>query len=1043
MGFLVEGLRAEGIDAFGIDISDYAIDQVHESVQEYCWQGSIVDPFPQDYDLIVCIEVLEHLKPEETEKAIENICNHTDEILFSSTPFDYKEATHYNVRPPEFWAKKFAQHGFVRDVDYDASYITPWATKFSRSTAPMHRVISDYERRFFLLWKENNDLRELINEMRSNLSKMQEESAGHQQRALQAEGQLRPLQTENQRLLEKVDALEGDIETLKSTTQEKEQRLKTVIELKDNELAELQEGYKLLEQSRVTLTQSLSELKSQLSMARFQIRELSKAVQKLEERNHSLDQRWASLESTRAWRVINLYWNAKSKLFPPDTFRGRVYRSIVNRFGPVRDESESKIQVSDPKVSAGPLGRQASQTESTTPPSELPRELLKAKERYKPRVPVPHHQEDVDIVICVHNALEDVRRCLESIIRSTEPPYQIILVDDGSDDETRQFLEEFAPAQNAILVRNADARGYTVAANQGLEISNANFVVLLNSDVVVTRHWLDQMIACAESDDDIGIVGPMSNTASWQSIPELFNTEGDWAPNPLPEGATLEQAAKILRMYSGRTYPQISFLNGFCLLIKRAVISQVGSLDEQTFAEGYGEENDYCIRALKAGWKLAVADDTYLFHAQSRSYSHERRMVLTDRGNKLLAAKHGQEIINQGADTCRSDRVIQGVRARARVQFEREDAVANGLRMWEGKKIYFLLPIAEPGGGGHVVLQEAKAMQRMGVDVRLLNLLDFKSAFESGHPELEIPIEYIESIDEIYTQNLSADAAIATVYHSVRWIRAFQDSNPGVVPGYYIQDYEPNFFPPDSTEYRNARDSYTLFPDMVLLTKTSWTRQKLFKELNIDAVVVGPSVQLDIFQPRKQILSRGGDAPVRIAAMVRPSTPRRQPGLTVRILREIESKYGKKVEIFLFGARPDDEDYKSLKPGRNWHHLGIIDRYQLAALFNEVDIFMDLSSYQAMGLSALEAMASGAGVIVPAAGGATEFAQQNHNAIVVDTGQPDVCVSALDKLIAEPSLLQAIRQTSMFDVCQYSPEIAAYNILAALFPAIHNDGVDE
>jgi hypothetical protein len=82
-------------------------------------------------------------------------------------------------------------------------------------------------------------------------------------------------------------------------------------------------------------------------------------------------------------------------------------------------------------------------------------------------------------------------------------------------------------------------------------------------------------------------------------------------------------------------------------------------------------------------------------------------------------------------------------------------------------------------------------------------------------------------------------------------------------------------------------------------------------------------------------------------------------------------------------------------------------------------------------------------VIVPAAGGATEFAQQNHNAIVVDTGQPDVCVSALDKLIAEPSLLQAIRQTSMFDVCQYSPEIAAYNILAALFPAIHNDGVDE
>ena len=73
------------------------------------------------------------------------------------------------------------------------------------------------------------------------------------------------------------------------------------------------------------------------------------------------------------------------------------------------------------------------------------------------------------------------------------------------------------------------------------------------------------------------------------------------------------------------------FLNGFCLLIRRAVLEGVGLFDEANFGEGYGEENDYCLRARNAGWTLALADDTYIYHAQSRSYNPERRKNLSDR----------------------------------------------------------------------------------------------------------------------------------------------------------------------------------------------------------------------------------------------------------------------------------------------------------------------------------------------------------------------------------------------------------------------------
>jgi SAM-dependent methyltransferase len=160
MGFMVEFLRKHGVDAWGIDISEYAIQKVHPDIQPYCQVGSILEAFSQPhYDLIVCIEVLEHLKPPETEQAIANLCQHTDDILFSSTPYDYQEATHFNVRPPEYWAESFARHGFLRDVDFDASFITPWAMRLVRKDVPLVRLVHDYERRFVPLWKENADLR--------------------------------------------------------------------------------------------------------------------------------------------------------------------------------------------------------------------------------------------------------------------------------------------------------------------------------------------------------------------------------------------------------------------------------------------------------------------------------------------------------------------------------------------------------------------------------------------------------------------------------------------------------------------------------------------------------------------------------------------------------------------------------------------------------------------------------------------------------------------------------------------------------------------
>jgi len=158
----VEALRERGVQADGIDISEYAIANAREAARAYCSVGSILEPFPQKYDLITCIEVVEHLPLEQAEYAIQNLCDHTHDILFTSTPHHYGEDTHFNVRPPEYWTELFARHGFIRDVDFEAPYLAEWATRYRRNHDPLPRIVAAYERVLWHLRHESHERNQVI-----------------------------------------------------------------------------------------------------------------------------------------------------------------------------------------------------------------------------------------------------------------------------------------------------------------------------------------------------------------------------------------------------------------------------------------------------------------------------------------------------------------------------------------------------------------------------------------------------------------------------------------------------------------------------------------------------------------------------------------------------------------------------------------------------------------------------------------------------------------------------------------------------------------
>lgn len=186
LGLLVETLRDRGVDAHGIDLSAFAIASAAPPIAPYLKQGSIAEEIDGHYDLIVSIEVLEHMNPAEADAAVANFCRHADDVLFSSSPLDYRETTHVNVRQPEYWAEQFARHNFVRDVDFDASFVTPWAVRFRRITEPMHRIVAGYERTYAPLVRERAELRSGLVAMEAELRRAQEQltaaqaaAAGH------------------------------------------------------------------------------------------------------------------------------------------------------------------------------------------------------------------------------------------------------------------------------------------------------------------------------------------------------------------------------------------------------------------------------------------------------------------------------------------------------------------------------------------------------------------------------------------------------------------------------------------------------------------------------------------------------------------------------------------------------------------------------------------------------------------------------------------------------------------------------------------------
>jgi GT2 family glycosyltransferase/Tfp pilus assembly protein PilF len=263
----------------------------------------------------------------------------------------------------------------------------------------------------------------------------------------------------------------------------------------------------------------------------------------------------------------------------------------------------------------GALGDQAGQHRLIQNRRRLARaapQVVPAEDWFAERAPAG--DEVASVIILCHNQLAYTRLCLESVLRYTRPPYELILVDNGSTDGTPAYLQEVASRPGPVrveVIRNATNRGFPAGCNQGLAAARGDYLVLLNNDTIVTEGWLEGLVAWAVHDwPQVGLVGAVSNYAPPpQQIAGAYDRLED-----LPAFAERRR-----QQFAGQAV-QVDRLTGFCLLVRRAVIERVGGLDEG-YGLGFFDDDDLCVRARQAGFRLLVALNVFVHHFGSRTFA--------------------------------------------------------------------------------------------------------------------------------------------------------------------------------------------------------------------------------------------------------------------------------------------------------------------------------------------------------------------------------------------------------------------------------------
>jgi len=254
----------------------------------------------------------------------------------------------------------------------------------------------------------------------------------------------------------------------------------------------------------------------------------------------------------------------------------------------------------------------------------------------------------VDIIIPVFRGLQTTRACINSVRMKGSLNQRIIVVFDGSNDqELLSWLIELSDSEIIHLEIHDENRGYPAAVNTGLKLNKGSDVVLLNNDTQVPPGWLNRLQDAVYSQSSVGTATPLSNDATIFSYPLNYTT------NPPLDFASMLEMDKFVSAANANTVIDVPTGHGFCMYIRLECLIETGGMREDIFAQGYGEENDFCMRATANGWRHIATPNVYVCHLGHQSFSIGRENLVARNLEILNRLYVGYDQLI--ADWCRND----------------------------------------------------------------------------------------------------------------------------------------------------------------------------------------------------------------------------------------------------------------------------------------------------------------------------------------------------------------------------------------------------
>jgi len=308
----------------------------------------------------------------------------------------------------------------------------------------------------------------------------------------------------------------------------------------------------------------------------------------------------------------------------------------------------------------------------------------------------------VDVIVPVYKGHEETLRCLYSVLAAPQKtPYRLVVVDDNSPDiELRLEIEKLSARGFIELYKTPTNQGFVAACNLGMRLHPHRDVVLLNSDTEVHNNWLDRLRGAALRTRRVATVTPLSNNAEICSYPhfcknnryalELGDAELDALAAEVNAGIDIEIPTGV----------------GFCMYVRRACLDEIGLFNLEKFGVGYGEENDLCRRAMRAGWRNILTTNVFVRHYGGASFG-ESKLARVCKAIEMVEALHPGYLTEVG-EFIRADPV--------RPRREALDAARLARRAAPGGAILFV--IHTWGGGTEKHAQDlAKCLEENGVAV--------------------------------------------------------------------------------------------------------------------------------------------------------------------------------------------------------------------------------------------------------------------------------------------------------------------------------------